>query len=130
MGHAHRHAEAFKVMRYQTADGSESELIWNSRDGVTPFCVTLPSGAEATHVDWNADVYCPDHAEHMKPGDRYFVDLDGEAALMLAEANVEAWWDHPQYPMSKRWATKDAAVRDLAQGYLTPAGSPHLKVWL
>lgn len=126
---SHVHGEAFCVMRYQSDDGTESEMIWNSRDGVTPFTLTLRSGKQATHVDWPSDVYCPDHAKHMAPGDRYFVDLDPETALALASDRVEEYWDHPEYPMNGRYASKEMAAQSLAAGYLEQPGSPHLKEW-
>jgi hypothetical protein len=31
------HAEAFKLMKYVSEGGTETLMIWNSRDGVTPF---------------------------------------------------------------------------------------------
>lgn len=121
----HVHGEAFMVMTYRADDG-ETERVWNSRDGVTPFCITLRSGKEATHVNWSQDVYCPSHADHMAAGERYFADLDPETALAHAEENVERWWGHPDYPMSARWPDKATAARDLAKGYLTP-GAPTIK---
>lgn len=131
MAYGHDHPEAFMVMRYESTDGSIVEHIWNSRDGVTPFCITALDGTtELRHTRWNEDRYCPDHAEHMVAGMRYFTDLDPEAALMMAEGRVEAWWDHPQYPMRGRWPTKDEAAKALAKDYLSTPGSPHIKVWL
>jgi len=62
---------------------------------------------------------------------RVFVDMDQELATQAARERVEAWWDHPDYPMSKRWPSKDAAVADLAAEYVggvtvieTPARPP------
>jgi len=122
----HVHGEAFAVMKYRSEDGEE-ELLWNSRDGVTPFCITLKSGKEARHVDWADDKHCHNHMIHMRAGDRYFADLDPESALAAAEANVERWWEHPEYPMSARWATKEDAARDLAKGYVGDGHEPTIK---
>lgn len=120
----HAHPEAFCVMEYRSKTGV-SEWVWNSRDGVTPFIITLKNGEEATHVNWAGDDYCPNHYEHMGFGQRYFTDLDPEAYLALTEKRVEEWWDHPQYPMSKRWETKEEAVKVL-MGEFQP-GSPTIK---
>ena len=122
----HVHGEAFAVMCYRADDG-EQEFLWNSRDGVTPFVITLRSGKEATHVEWQNDVYCPDHMAHMSVGDRYFADLDPESALIMATQRVEEWWDHPEYPMSARWTDKEHAAQDLAKGYMDPPGSPTIR---
>ena len=51
----YRHPEAFMIMTYRADDGIEEERIWNSRDGVTPFVITLRNGKQATHVDWGQD---------------------------------------------------------------------------
>lgn len=59
--HGHLHREAFCLMQYEADDGSECVTIWNSRDGVTPFCCTLPSGKPGRHVRWGEDVYAPEH---------------------------------------------------------------------
>jgi hypothetical protein len=126
----HVHGEAFMVMQYRSDDGTETEHIWNSRDGVTPFVVTLRSGKTASHVDWRSDVYCPNHFQHMGPGDRYFTDLDPEAALALASERVEEYWDHPEYPMKGRYESKDQAAQSLAASYMEGPGSPHLKEML
>jgi len=45
---SYRHAGAFCLMTYRADDGTEEEQVWNSRDGVTPFVITLRSGKAAT----------------------------------------------------------------------------------
>lgn len=53
------------LMRYEspeTPTPAISRLVWNSRDGVTPFGFTDPdTGIGLTHVRWNEDRYAPDH---------------------------------------------------------------------
>lgn len=84
-GRRYEHAEAFCLMIY-VADDGEREVIWNSRDGVTPFMLQLRSGKEARHINWPGDRRVPDHRP--QPGDRVFVDLtrDKHRALWLARA--------------------------------------------
>lgn len=74
----YQHAEAFCLMKYTSDDGTEEEIIWNSRDGVTPFVITLRSGKTAMHRDWGADQCVPDYKP--LPGSRMFVDLTEERA--------------------------------------------------
>lgn len=50
------HQEAYCLMQYDADDGTETEVVWNSRDGVTPFGITLRSGKPATHARWGEDV--------------------------------------------------------------------------
>jgi len=122
-GPHHVHGEAFQLMQYRADDGSETEWIWNSRDGVTPFIVTLRSGKSATHVDWRNDRYAPDHKP--QPGDRIFVDLTPERARESAQRNAERFWDDPRYPAKRSFASKADLVDALVKDYLTP-GAPDL----
>lgn len=112
----HEHAEAFMLMVYVSDDGHTGELIYNSRDGVTPFVVTSRDGVEMTHTNWSSDIYAP--AFHPPPGMRMFVDMTEEMAYEAAMANVERWWDHPEIPMRGRWLTKEDAAKALAQDYV------------
>ena len=75
------HAEAFKLMTYGCQGCGFREVIWNSRDGVTPFGVDCRRCGEGSlHIEWGRDVYAPDH--NPARGDRYF--RDG----LLAEARA------------------------------------------
>lgn len=85
----HKHGEAFCLMLYacegrvepgqtfRSNDGrllrspgcGHRELIWNSRDGVTPFCMGCPScGGDLRHTSWQYDRYAPDHEPHHGQG--------------------------------------------------------------
>lgn len=110
------HPEAFMLMGYVSDDGQTGELIWNSRDGVTPFCVSSRDGVEMVHVDWRHDVYAPNFRP--PPGMRIFVDMDQQLATQAARERVEHWWDHPDYPMSKRYTSKEEAALMLASEYI------------
>lgn len=84
----HQHGEAFCLMEYvctgtvdysrgalaggrlpRTAGCGHREIYWNSRDGVTPFGMQCPScGGDLNHMNWNRDVYAPDHKPHQGQG--------------------------------------------------------------
>lgn len=117
------HAEAYCIMQYAADDGSgANEYIWNSRDGVTPFCVTLRTGQSARHVAWSLDIRDPFHVP--QPGERVFVNLGLERARGLALETVRQWWDHPAYPMSDRFATPDIATEHLTLEYFGDGRKP------
>lgn len=71
-----KHLEAFCLMRYSCVGSGtgnvvrmpgcgHSELFWNCRDGVTPFCTLCPScGQVLQHVSWDQDFFAPDHQPH------------------------------------------------------------------
>ena len=120
--HGHKHAEAFNLMKYRSEDGTEEEIIWNSRDGVTPFSLTLKSGKPATHVEWDKDVYVPDYVP--KPGDRIFIDLTLEKALEYARRNLQRWHDDGDMDM---YGPAPSAL-ELAKSYMHNGGEPDIKV--
>jgi hypothetical protein len=120
---AYQHAEAFCLMVYVAPDG-DAEVIWNSRDGVTPFVVTLRNGKPAQHMmrlSRRATDFVP------APGSRIFVDLTAERARESAEAAVERFWNDPELGPQAReqFGTREAMVDQLAAGYLQP-GAPDL----
>lgn len=124
----YRHGEAFALMTYRSDDGSEEETIWNSRDGVTPFVVSLRSGKQATHADWTADQRTPEDFTP-PPGMRYFADLTAERAREHAEANVTRWLADPgtRDQLLGQFGTAGDAIDHLAADYLSNGpGAPDL----
>ena len=112
-GQRYRHAEAFALMTYRAEDG-EQEVIWNSRDGVTPFVITLRSGKEARHVNWASDRHAPDHVP--QPGERVFVDLDRETHRQRWLARARQHFDDPGemgQMARRRWPSAEAMGEDL-----------------
>lgn len=107
----HDYSEAFMLMTYQSDDGTIKELIWNSRDGITPFCVDTRDGQQMMqHVEWRRDEYRPDY----KPpsGSRIFVNLTIERAKEKRRHYVEKRWGAR---MAATWASKEDAIEELAQ---------------
>lgn len=82
----YRHREAYCLMRYASEDGQVVEWIWNSRDGVVPFCVTSKCGKKMQHVHWAHDVRIVDYSA--LPGERIFVDATPDLLRPLAETSV------------------------------------------
>lgn len=118
----HNHNEAFCLMKYRSDDGSEEEIIWNSRDGVTPFVITLESGKRAQHVDWAKDVYAPSHQP--KSGNRIFIDMTKERALEIAQRNISQWSVDGTFD---KYGKPDNLLEDLVESYSRP-GAPDIKV--
>jgi hypothetical protein len=123
----YRHPEAYCLMTYRSDDGTEEEVLWNSRDGVTPFVITLRSGKQATHVDWHNDQRVPDYQP--APGTRLFVDLTEDRAHELARSAAQAWFDDPtelgQLARSE-YRTVDDMAAMLATQYLQVPGAPDI----
>lgn len=122
-----QHREAFCLMKYATQDGLEVEWIWNSRDGVTPFCITnRDQTREMAHVDWHLDRRLPIYSP--SEGQRIFVDMTPEIALPKINQAIEAYWNDGNYPMSATYATKDEARESLLSEYCKP-GAPAIIVF-
>lgn len=97
-------------MTYQCRNDHE-EIIWNSRNGITPFIVGCQRcEQDSQHVHWNRDVYAPDHKP--KKGDRIFIDLTLEKAKEYRRRFVLIYWDRG---MKDMYSDKDNAVNALAQ---------------
>ena len=127
-GSSYKHGEAFCLMRYRDEVTDEVEILWNSRDGVTPFTIMSKAGNPATHTNWGADVRDPDHEPN--PGDRVFVDMTKERAQELAQEYVDKWWDQEILGItmaeSYEGSTKEDVVRVFAVDYMA---EPDVRTW-
>lgn len=96
MKHGHNHGEAFALMTYGCPCGHR-EVIWNSRDGVTPFCMGCPScgGATLRHSTFRVDVYAPAHKLHR--GQRFWRDGTPDEAAELMRKRIAAM--QGRYPL-------------------------------
>lgn len=75
----HNHAEAFRHMVYQSNDPKKriTVHIFNSRDGVTPFCFQSKEfGVELQHAGHHVELYDPQYKP--KPGDLIWRDATEE----------------------------------------------------
>lgn len=111
-------------MLYISDDNQEREVVWNSRDGVTPFVITLRSGKSARHVSWLLDTFVHPDLGWALPM-RKFVDMTPALARDHAEAYVEKYWNHSQYPMKMVYRTKQEAIEKLVRSWSEP-GAPTL----
>lgn len=122
----HRHAEAFCHMTYESDDRTEKISIWNSRDGVTAFVITIPgTGKVGTHVNWHLDRYDPDYKP--KEGDWIWVAFTEERAREVAKKRAQHYWD--EFPAAREdYATMGDLVKDLEVQYLGDVrnGAPDL----
>src|SRR5690348_1870783 len=89
------HGEAFMLMRYANEGGLVQELLWNTRDGVTPFMIqSADKSCTLQHVAWKKDVRI---IRFLPPiGMRVFVDLTIEKAREFATEWADKNWEgHP-----------------------------------
>lgn len=84
------HGEAFRLMRYHGKKGLNeiTLVIWNSRDGVTPFITfSKEYGIQLQHINWQNDLYMPDYKP--KKGDLIWVSHTKETATASAEESYQ-----------------------------------------
>ena len=124
------HGEAFMLMVYKCKSCGKEELLWNSRDGVTPFGIDcLACGEDSYHINWQQDERAPDFADRMAVEGKFqrmrvFVDarMHHEHIQRGAREYVEKHWDaglgEVMAPLSKE-ATIGYYIRDW-----TKEGSP------
>ena len=119
----YNHAEAFCLMQYSSDDGTEREVLWNSRDGVTPFVISSRNGKKMAHVDWRQDKYVPDYKP--KSGMRVFVDATEELVTdKLNEYVDKIFAEHG----GGYWPTKEDAFKALLPGWLHEGEAPWIVV--
>jgi hypothetical protein len=103
-------------MNYRSEDGLVSEKIWNSRDGVTPFCVLAKDGKTMiSHVDWHKDRRLPDFAP--PPGTRYFASITSEEIRQRAEESADRIIAANNGILPSYLVSKQLLIEGLADGY-------------
>lgn len=128
-----QHHEAFKLMKYANQHGVV-EWLWNSRDGVTPFGIAVAGITEARmdderktlrHVEWHSDVFMPFFVPPV--GMRIFVSMSEERAGEIARRQVGKYWDAREFPMKERFATKEAAEKELVSAIYKNGHAPFVE---
>jgi hypothetical protein len=116
----HIHAEAFCLMRYECNQCRHHEIIWNSRDGVTPFCLICPSCGDATmmHAYFGSDRYAPDYKPHR--GQRVWISMTKDRAAHLARRNV--------LMRKKPGPETERLIEQVAGGYYDNGRAPDLRI--
>lgn len=118
----YNHPEAFCLMKYRTDDGSEEEILWNSRDGVTPFMLRSKNGKMMHHVDWQLDY--PTKPDFKPPsGMRVFVDATQELVTPQLKEYVEKIFKETKV-RQRYWRTREDAFKALLPDWLHDGEAP------
>lgn len=89
-----KHREAFCVMEYSCKCGHK-EAIWNSRDGVTPFCMVCPSCGSKDelgtlmHSNFHNDFFNKDHV--LNPNQKFWRDGTPDEAVEIIRKRYESF---------------------------------------
>jgi len=121
----HQHCEAFMLMWYACEKCGHRELIWNSRDGVTPFGCRCPScGDIMRHEHFQRDVYAPEHKLHH--GQRFWRDGTPDEAEAIMRTRLERMKE--AYPTTPEYAAELIAQARSGDIHEFQAGWPILSV--
>jgi len=123
MDKKYKHAEAFALMTYKCQNCGDTEKIWNSRDGVTPFSIRCEYCLDGLkyHINWKEDLCFPNYEP--QEGMRIFVDWTKEEYEEHWKKKINDFWDSPYYPMKNKFANKEVAFEELTKNF--HAGQPH-----
>jgi hypothetical protein len=78
-------------MNYASEGGRVREVLWNSRDGVTPLGIRSRSGIEMRHVNYLDDLRLPGYLPAV--GSRVFVDATLDDFLKGTRKRFEGYLD-------------------------------------
>ena len=117
-----QHAEAFCLMTYKCEQCRKEEVLWNSRDGVTPFIIGCRyCGGEARHIKWNEDKFMPNYRP--KKGQRIFIDVTTERKMEISRKRIDQFKGTPfEVPMEN----EGRVLKDIFLSF--PVGTPDIKV--
>lgn len=122
------HAEAYCLMRYQCKVCGETEILYNSRDGVTPFSISCKNGcpdglgSPMSHIDFGADRCEPRYIPI--PGMRVFIDMTREKSRELWGKKVAKYWADNTFNCHEQYGTQEKMVDALSAEF--KEGSPDI----
>ena len=121
------HGEAFRLMHYRCEKNPlHLEIIWNSRDGVTPFVITCRQcGSASQHVEWSRDEFAPDYATYLKIGDRYFRNGRAAEARGFMRERIRRFAEQGLTP-EQVGTTEEELMASVEDGYEFQSGWPML----
>lgn len=122
------HPEAFCLMNYQCEECGHREVLWNSRDGVTPFVIPCGKCGEASqHVDWSLDKYAPFAIAVIPDDQRVFTDITKERAVEFATRRMLSFVDHPEYPAPSKDSEKwNQLIATLSEDFYREGKAPDI----
>ncbi len=113
----HQYKEAFCLMLYQGQKTKRVLDIWNSRNGVTPFCAVIDD-EEYLHIAFYFDRRVPGHK--LRPGDYFWRDMTELEAERIAASRI----DYLEPNLDGR--ERAARIADVARSILRDGEAPYL----
>ena len=122
----YKNNDAFLLMNYRCEKCGQLEIIWNSRDGVTPFTAKCQKcDGWISHILWECDKRTPEYKP--KIGSRIFINLTEGRYNQKKKEYIDNNWENGPMAMCKAFKTKEEAFRILANDF--KEGMPELIVY-
>ncbi|MCK4957813.1 MAG: hypothetical protein KAT00_00400 [Planctomycetes bacterium] len=127
----HKYAEAWKIMHYVCEVCGHHEILYNGRNGVTPFMIGCGRGPErcngsAQHDQWSKDYLSPQFRPLI--GMRVFVDLTQEEFEESARRRIESYDAVLALQFIERFGSKEAGIKEIIESGFSE-GAPTTIVW-
>lgn len=109
------HGEAFCLMAYRCESCGWTEIIWNSRDGVTPFgmgCTRDECEGGMLHINWKHDHRDP--AYMLRYGQGFWRDGSPDEAEAIMRSRIEKMRD--RYPTTPEQEAELIALARSGEG--------------
>ncbi|MGD9156860.1 MAG: hypothetical protein PVG39_00500 [Desulfobacteraceae bacterium] len=109
--------EAFALMEYGCEECGKVEIIWNSRDGVTPFMVGCPfCRGTMQHINWSHDRFTPNYIPPI--GSRVFFSCTNihEVIQEVFDNYTEEVWERIKKNWGKYYTDRYELIWKIAQG--------------
>jgi hypothetical protein len=122
----YKHKEAFALMYYENKETKTGFMVWNSRDGVTPFIV-FEGSKEYQHTHWGMDkipnqAYVESHL--IKDGQRIFRDTTEAEAVDRAARRVRSF-NGTEFEVEVGSDRYNDLITSLTQDFLQ---DPHMEI--
>lgn len=126
MSTKYNHKEAFCLMTYLCPKCGHREVLWNSRDGVTPFMIPCSKceSHEMAHINFYHDLPAPNHVP--KVGQRIFTDLTVERAKFYAERQFNHIIEKRPDFLAERNTTQQKWTDNIAADFYGDGRSPDI----
>ncbi len=118
----YNHAEAFNLMSYKCEKCGTLEVLWNSRDGVTPFIIGCRCGGSMQHIDWHKDIRIEDYIP--RKGQRIFIDIPESLKKPIALKRIDIFKSTPH---EVKEAEKEKVMKSIIDGM--QKGEPYVITW-
>jgi len=123
MSEKYNHKEAFCLMSYKCEKCHDVEILWNSRDGVTPFIIGCTKcNGSMKHILWVFDKCVPNYRP--EKGMRIFKSHTLESYKKGAKEYAQNLWDKNIHGARERYKSAEELYKVVSNDF--QEGQPYV----